>query len=220
MTLRDSKSNFSAKGLLIHFPTAKKYMYMYMCIHVQWHCITLYKYVLHVHVPVYGERSYSSVYRFALWVKLCKWIDCIDVCKFVTHMYMYIHVVVVVHSQQYEACMCKCCPGYFTKDTYELYAVIQDWLLALYEHFIHVCCLHLLEVSKQQTCMKCSYCASNQFCITAYSSYTSWNFQQNSCSAQPGQHLHMQAAVLAVHCKYYTCMYMVPTDAYWYSIYM
>ena len=24
---------------------------------------------------------------------------------------------------------------------YELYAVIENWLLALYEHFIHVCCL-------------------------------------------------------------------------------
>ena len=24
---------------------------------------------------------------------------------------------------------------------YELYVVIQNWLLALYEHFMHVCCL-------------------------------------------------------------------------------
>ena len=157
MTLRDSKSNFSAKGL-IHFPTAKKYMYMYMCIHVQWHCITLYKYVLHVHVPVYGERSYSM---------------------------MYIHVVVVVHSQQYEACMCKCCPGYFTKDTYELYAVIQNWLLA---HFIHVCCLHLLEVPKQQTCMKCSYCARNHS--------MSWNFQ---CSARTAYYIRTCTWYLQMH---------------------
>ena len=43
--------------------------------------------------------------------------------------------------------MWKRCPcNYFvgssdTKDVYELYAAIQNWLLALYEHFIHVCCL-------------------------------------------------------------------------------
>ena len=31
--------------------------------------------------------------------------------------------------------------------------------------------LHMLAVSKQQTCMMCSYSASNPTCITSYSSY-------------------------------------------------
>ena len=42
---------------------------------------------------------------------------------------------------------CECCPGCalqlssYTKDMYELYAVVQNWLLALYEHFIDTCLL-------------------------------------------------------------------------------
>ena len=47
---------------------------------------------------------------------------------------------------------------------------LQNTLLEVQIH-VHV---HLLEVPKQQTCMKCSYSASNQFCITVYSSYMSF----------------------------------------------
>ena len=68
-------------------------------------------------------------------------------------MYMYMYVPVYsscsAESGQHEACMCECCPGcalqlfcWKLKHMYELYAVIQNWLLARYEqHFIHVCCL-------------------------------------------------------------------------------
>ena len=67
--------------------------------------------------------------------------------------------------------------------------------------------------------MKCSYSASNQFCITAYSTYihvfclgTSNN---NSCSAQPEQHSHMQGSccpgcalqLLHIHVLF-ICLYM------------
>ena len=59
--------------------------------------------------------------------------------------------------------------------------------------YIHV---HLLEVPKQQTCMKCLYSASNQFVLlhTVHTCLLLRKFQQNSCSAQPGQHSHMQAS--------------------------
>ena len=60
-------------------------------------------------------------------------------------------IVVAVHSQDSMRLACvnavlavHC--NYFggssyAKDMYELYAVIQKWLLTLYEHFIHVCYL-------------------------------------------------------------------------------
>ena len=102
---------------------------------------------------------------------------------------------------------------------YELYAVIQNWLLALYEHFIHVCCLdkcmhiheHLLDIPRQQTCMKCSYSASNQFCITAYSSYMSClgNKIQCSCSAQPRTAFAQCTATTTCTCSLYMYMYVL-----------
>ena len=58
------------------------------------------------------------------------------------------------------------------------------------------------------TCMKCSYSARNQFCITSY-----MLFEQNSYRAQPGQHstCSLSHTILAVHCNYYVhvnaCMY-------------
>ena len=75
--------------------------------------------------------------------------------------------------------------------------------------------VYLLDVPKQQTCMKCSYSAivtSFALLYTVHTYLLLRNFQQNSCSAQPGQHLP-----LALHCNYYvhvhmkaifTCMYV------------
>ena len=54
------------------------------------------------------------------------------------YMYMYIHVVVAVHSQGSMRLACTLqvfCWKQF-KDKYELYAVIQNWFLALYEHSV------------------------------------------------------------------------------------
>ena len=48
-----------------------------------------------------------------------------------------------------QAVHCNYFVGYKQKDMYELYAVIQNRLLALYEHFIHICCLETYKPYKQ-----------------------------------------------------------------------
>ena len=73
------------------------------------------------------------------------------------------------------------------------------------QNSLHV---YLLQVPKQKDMYEVL-----MFCITAYSSYMSFaynrNFQQNSCSAQLGEHSHITPhAVLAVHCNNTcTCKY-------------
>ena len=60
--------------------------------------------------------------------------------------------------------------------------------------------MYLLEVHMQQTCMKCSYSVHTvlvtSFVLlhTVHACLLCRNFQQNSCSAQPGQHSHMQSS--------------------------
>ena len=64
-------------------------------------------------------------------------------CNYYAYIYMYI--VVAVHSQDSMKLACAnvalavhCCWMFLM---YEQYVVIQNWLLVLYERFIHGCCL-------------------------------------------------------------------------------
>ena len=65
--------------------------------------------------------------------------------------------------------------------------------------------LYLLYVPKQQTCTKCSYSASNQFCIV------------HTCLCKKIVAVHSQNskphAVLAVHCNYYVHVVLIPFNA-------
>ena len=67
---------------------------------------------------------------------------------------------------------------------------------------------YLLEVPKQQTCMKCSYSASTQFCITAYSLGTSniivaVHSQDSICTTCTSHVLSWQLHILHVHVTIY-----------------
>ena len=73
---------------------------------------------------------------------------------------------------------------------------------------------YLLEVAKQQTCMKCSYSASNQFCITAYSSYMSFAQEIVAVHSQDSIRTCKPHAVLAVHCNCYIHVYVYTSPSF------
>ena len=110
------------------------------------------------------------------------------------------------YTHIYVCMQASCCPGCAHIHIYMyvcMYASLMlSWLCTatIYTLYVYMYMyVHLLEVPKQWTCIYIyQVVLETSFIHTVRTCLLLRNFQQNSCSAQPGQHSHVQASCFAL----------------------